>query len=346
MAGHKEYERALAFCRQAALLQPRLSNCYADALLYAEQGRDSKAMEWAVEQLLNQDWPASNQQLHALAQLKAEAFAGVLEQENRRTEAERIRDALQRLQRRDLVVRLTWENGAQPSDVELTVQEPCGSVASLEQRQTAGGGAYLANSLLQLNRVTYTAAQAFAGEYEIGVRRNWGQPLRNEARLEIIQHLGMPQESKRVEIIDLDRPQSLKVRLEDGRRTTLASVASLPEEDVEPLPPETDSKVLGKLRELASYDFTGVRSEAAPRMRGNSGTPGARLPAVPVSQQPERNAGQVALPPQTGSGVAWNAQAAVSTDRRYVRVSLNPVFGSTTRTPAVELSAIPGGVTP
>ena len=39
MADHKQYDRALAFCRQAALLEPNLSQPYAEALTYAELGK-------------------------------------------------------------------------------------------------------------------------------------------------------------------------------------------------------------------------------------------------------------------------------------------------------------------
>src|SRR5262249_32157340 len=46
MAEHKQYDRALAFCRQAAQRQPNLVHSYADALAYAENGKDSRGMEW------------------------------------------------------------------------------------------------------------------------------------------------------------------------------------------------------------------------------------------------------------------------------------------------------------
>src|SRR5206468_700610 len=48
MASHKRYDQALAFCRQAATLEPNSSDPYADALAYAELKRDSDAMSWAA----------------------------------------------------------------------------------------------------------------------------------------------------------------------------------------------------------------------------------------------------------------------------------------------------------
>ena len=45
-----------------------------------------------------------------------------------------------------------------------------------------GGGTLLTGSLDQPNRATYTAALAFPGDYEISVRRLWGQTLGSRAR--------------------------------------------------------------------------------------------------------------------------------------------------------------------
>ena len=55
MAEHKQYDRALAFCRQAALLEPNSSRPYAEALAYAELGKDSKAMAWAIGNIVYLD---------------------------------------------------------------------------------------------------------------------------------------------------------------------------------------------------------------------------------------------------------------------------------------------------
>src|SRR5207245_3177738 len=57
MADHKHWDRALAFCRQAAQLEPGAPKVYADALNYAEMAKDVDAMEWAAGNLLKQDWP-------------------------------------------------------------------------------------------------------------------------------------------------------------------------------------------------------------------------------------------------------------------------------------------------
>ena len=131
LADHKQWDRALVFCRQAAAVEPNLPFAYADALTYAELAKDSQAMEWAVDGLLRQDWPNGNGELHAKARLRVEGLANTLTKENRAKEADRLRETLRTLARRDVVFHLKWEAGASgPADLEFQVKEPSGSVCS------------------------------------------------------------------------------------------------------------------------------------------------------------------------------------------------------------------------
>src|SRR5207302_480561 len=79
MADHKRWDRALAFCRQAALLEPGAPKVYADALNSAEMAKDVGAMEWAAGNLLKQDWPVKGDELHRKAQDRVEALTKALE---------------------------------------------------------------------------------------------------------------------------------------------------------------------------------------------------------------------------------------------------------------------------
>src|SRR5205823_3481774 len=111
MADHKEWDRALAFCKQAASLEPNSPHPYADALAYAEQSKDSRGMEWAATNLLKQEWPVDSPELHRQARDGVKTLTTALESEQRRAEAERLRAALRQAQKRDLVIHLTWEKG-------------------------------------------------------------------------------------------------------------------------------------------------------------------------------------------------------------------------------------------
>jgi tetratricopeptide (TPR) repeat protein len=347
MAEHKQYDRALAFCRQAAQLEPNLAQPYTEALTYAEFGKDSQAMEWALGKILSQDWPVDNQFLQLRAQTKADSLTRVLKKENRPVEADRLQEALRKLRERDLVIHLTWDNGSDPADLDLVVREPSGSVCSLQQRQTPGGGILLGNTLTESTNASYFAAQAFSGDYEITVRRNWGQPLANRARLEIIQHLGTPKESRRLVSLRLDQTQSLKVTLTNGRRTELATVPPPAVQRATTQQETAPVNIYTKLRGLAHPDMSGARA-----IRGGTSSPGGHLPSMMAAaparkKQPERLAYQTAINSQSSGGVGVNAQAVMSADQSYIRMSLNPVFQTIgSGRPAVNLPLIPGGTSP
>jgi hypothetical protein len=320
-------------------------------LAFAEMGKDVAGMEWAAGKLLGQDWPVDNQELQLKAQVRLDALAGVLEREKRAGDADRLRKTSQRLRQRDLVVRLTWEDGVSgPCDLDLEVTEPGGSICSWKQRQSTGGGIHLGDSLSELNRESYIAAQGFKGEYEIKVNRVWGRPLGSRARVEIILYQGTPQEDRRVEVVDVGAPVTLKVDLTDGRRTE--GVAVPPMTYTRPVPredPVPGSHVLERLRDLASGEFTGFGNS----MRGAAGSAtGAGVDRTRPSHRyktggKEETAFQTEVSPFFNNSANVNVQAIVSADRRYVRLNVNASFRMISRVNAVPVifnTGIPGGM--
>jgi hypothetical protein len=86
-----------------------------------------------------------------------------------------------------------------------------------------------------------------------------------------------------------------------------------------------------KLRDLASPEF----NRSASGMSGGTGTFGGRPIALPGKvplrrNQPEEVAYQTGVSPFLPSDVSLTAQAVVSADRRYVRLSVNPIFRTVT----------------
>src|SRR5205807_5579675 len=121
LAENKEYDKALSFCRQAAQLEPSLAVSYKDALVYADLGKDSKGMEWAVGKILSQDWPTDNTELHQTASLRVGTLATTLQSEKRGDEAARLKSVVQKFRERDLIVKLTWENKSASSLAEVSM---------------------------------------------------------------------------------------------------------------------------------------------------------------------------------------------------------------------------------
>ncbi|HYT89767.1 MAG TPA: hypothetical protein VEL76_13750, partial [Gemmataceae bacterium] len=247
------------------------------------------------------------------------------------------------------------------------VKEPGGSVCSSMHRQSPGGGTWTGTLVPekkdQALRVAYTASQGFAGEYEVTIRRVWGEPLGGQARVEIIMNQGTPQEVRRLETIRVSNKTSFKVNLKEGRRTEVAVVSpsslerpSLKDEEVK------ERRILDRLRDIADPFYTAPPTG----IRGSAGSGRGSTDAIaPLSRQAalggtsgrdkerkqaEHVAFQTAIAPGGGSGVSLSATATVSPDQQYLRLSVTPMFrtsGATMPRPAASnVPLIPGGVTP
>jgi hypothetical protein len=345
LANQKRYDRAVAFCRQAALLEPNVPDPYEEALLYADLAKDADAMEWAAGTLLRQDWPAENRALHLKAESKLKELAQALERNNRKADAERMLQAVSRLNDRDLMIELNWQGEA---DLDLEVTEPIGTVCSFLQRQTPGGGTLLGDNLDNTNRETYVAAKAFSGNYQVTIRRIWGRPLGCKATLEIIQHQGTPRETRRRETIVFERKHTLAFSLDEGRRTAAEYVPppSANKRAKPPLEPASPDRVLNKLRAKADPEWTGGE---APAMRGKLASLGVPLPArpprTPESSGMDQVIYQTKVEPAMATGTDLTAQVTVLPNQGPV-VKLSPVFQTVSKAqppPALINPLIPGG---
>src|SRR5439155_13420723 len=120
LAENKHFDHALAFCRQAAALQPNIPQPYEAALDQAVIAKDTDAMEWAAGRLLLQDWPLNNQELHDKARVKLDSLAKSLSDAGRKEDAEHMLAAVNTRRQRDLVIKANWQGEA---DLDLSVKE-------------------------------------------------------------------------------------------------------------------------------------------------------------------------------------------------------------------------------
>jgi tetratricopeptide (TPR) repeat protein len=350
MAEDKRFDQALVFCRQAAQLEPNLPEVYSQALTYADKLHDSQAMEWAAGNLLRRDWPNNNGELQVNAQEQLKSFSEALKAGKRLAEAERITGSVDLYKIRDLVIELSWQGEA---GLAMQVKEPIGTIASFEQRQTPGGGTLIGDSLTDPTSA-YVAAEGFPGEYEVTIRRLWGQPLGAKAKLKIIQHKGTPEQTERIETVVLDRDAKVRVVLDQGRRTSLASVSPAPQtpksEAVAGRKAGSD-KVFNKLRALADPELMISDSPVRGGLASMGLNVDSRTGASPGASAAGPVAGQQGIAALGNNGIDLTAQATVEGNRdgtRYVRLSVAPVFQTVPRMAGftaqpVIVPGIPGG---
>ncbi len=339
LADDKNYDRALAFCKQAAELEPGVPHAYADAARYADMAKDAKSMEWATSHLLRQDWPVRNDEQQRSATEKLESLAKRLD----KSDGERLLKAVNSQRRRDLVVKLLWQGQA---DLDLKIEEPSGSTCSTLNRQTVGGGTLLADSLANMTSETYVAAEGFSGEYKVWVERVWGKPLGNKAQLKIIRHQGTKDETEQLITIKMNSTISEPVlfQLDGGRRTETAYVpppsAHDPIEDSSASASEVSDGVLNKLRQLADPEAGGFERNTHGGI-ASQGRPASRPqgPFVSKSNDKDRIVYQNRVRSFVANSVDVTAQAVLSADRRSIRLSLTPVAGTATSTKPVRVDS-------
>jgi hypothetical protein len=309
-------------------------------------------MEWAAGGLLKQDWPSQNKELQLKAQQKLDSLAKALAEKNQPEESKRLRAAVSQQRRRDLVVKASFQGEA---SIDLKVKEPTGGVCWSLNRQTIGGGTFSGDTVGDLNNQSYTAAQAFSGEYEVTVDRVWGHPLGDKVQLRIIRHQGTDDESEQLLTVDLKdaKRAPVKFKLENGRRTETAyvpppSTQAVPEPVADPV---AAANVMDQLRDLANPELFG--SNAGFRCSAGSAVPYDVLPSsagssakAPAPSPDDRVLYQNKVATFKQQSMDVTAQTVLSGDRRSVRLSLAPEFtpASVSGTqPVVTSSVIPGG---
>jgi hypothetical protein len=350
----KNPQAALAFCRQAALLEPSVAGPYRDALNYAASAKDMDGLEWAAAQLLARDWPTDNAALHQEAEARVKDLAGALAQGEKSAAAEQMLARLQKARQRDLEITLVWESGTAPADLGLIVEEPSGSACSWRNPQTVGGGLQLGGRIGD-KKVTYVAAEAFPGTYKVRVERVYGHPLGDKAQLRVVRHKGTPEEREEVITVPVaggssdPKKDAVALKLDGGRRTHVADVPA----------PQVNQRLAstGPRQAGGSDAISQLQRLADPSEGGFGGTPigfdgpGGR----PDNTDPEPGAHdeltfQTRVAPSFNNRIDATVQAVLSADRRYVRLSLSPTFNVVTGTQLQGYSfrtpIIPGFPTP
>jgi hypothetical protein len=222
-------------------------------------------------------------------------------------------------------------------------------------RQSPGGGVFTGLNLTTLGelkpglpKAAYTAAEAFSGEYEVKVRRLWGQPASGKFRLEIIQHQGTPQEKHRIEIVTIDQQSTVKFVLAGGRRKDVAQITPAGVQQRQGKDEQVKNEnVLAKIRELADPVHGAMPrgiSSGVSRSKGLQGVIPALVKEGKKSQQQEQVVYQDGIS-AVGGGMTVTTQARVSADGQYMRLSVQPVFQAGTLgsgSPRIEMPLIPG----
>jgi hypothetical protein len=347
-------DQALAFCKRAAAMEPNAADPYAQSLVYLAGAKDvdSDAVQWAAGNLIARDWAADRDLNRAKAQQALAAAVDRLRKAGRTVEADRVQAALEKDRRRDLMIEAVWSDLA---DLDLEVTEPTGAVCGPRQPQSTGGGLWRGDRMLDTDRneklrETYTAAEAFPGTYEIRVKKVWGQPLGDKVTVRVTRLQGTPEQTQELHRLTFgsDGLATLKINLDSGRRTALASVPP-------PAPPKPrraataangPDRVYNMLRMMSDPVYAGMNKQAMMGGAAGETAPSAMsmLDASPTATGAEWvHQNKLATDDSVHAGVEIIGQTVVAPDRAKITVHMAPVFSTASDRADVKLSAIPGG---
>jgi hypothetical protein len=221
---------------------------------------------------------------------------------------------------RDCVVQVSWTGEA---DVDVSVEEPSGTVCSVSEPRTAGGGVklgdvYAADGKSQeLSSEAYVCPKGFAGTYRVRIRRVWGEVAAGNVTVDVYTHLRSGQVKHERQQIELgDKDAMVVFDLDTGRREEPLAAAQL----------------AGALKRQKAL------SQAVHAQQISSGSDPSVMPFRPASGRDAARAaalfgrpGAVGFQPiiQTlPEGRMMSAVGVVSADRRYVRVAVQPIISN------------------
>ena len=316
------HTRALDLLHQAALRTRGLPEAYAKALTLAVYLQDDDAIKWASLGILRQEWQKDESDIIAKARRNAEALLARLREENKNEEADQFAKQLKEALQRDVVVKVSWSGDA---DVDLMVEDPTGSICSYRQPRTAGGGVLMLNPNDTLERSAgagyaeaYCCPEAFAGDYRILLRQVWGKIPAGRVTVDVWNHFGTEQEIHFRQVIPLDENGAIVAfNLDEGRRNESLADEQIANDITNQL--AVNRTILAQQIDAISDSDVFLSQAASSRLRQPSTI--GNLPVFSrsaVGYQP-----QITVLP---IGVTMQANAVVSADRRYVRITCVPFF--------------------
>ena len=214
---------ALRLCQDLAAIDPYRREAYLLGLRLARRIDDVNGLTWACKGILSQAWPEQFQSIVDEARLVARATHAELLEQGRSEEAAAFNAELKEALSHDVIIRVSWTGDA---DLDLAVEEPSGTVCSLENRASAGGGTLLGDAFPGSGdepsgtvSETYICPQGFSGQYRLLVRRVWGNVSTGHATVDIITDLGRPSERVIRQEVPLTEKDALVVfEVKEGRR--------------------------------------------------------------------------------------------------------------------------------
>jgi tetratricopeptide (TPR) repeat protein len=315
-------ERALQIYRQVAELDPLRPEPYMLGLKAARAVDNLDGLKWVSLGILGQAWPKQQNDIWQAGVGVAKEVVERLKKENREAEAKEFQAAVDQAIQRDCVAIVTYTG---EGEIDLMVQEPCGTLCSLRNARTMAGGVMLGDEMGQTGRDSlgghsevYVCPKGFDGAYRLVARRVWGHIIGGKVNVEVITHFNTGESSCVKKKIVLENDEAVVVfTLDKGRRTE-----ALQDEQLA----NAVNNQIALNRQILAQE-TSTSSSSGSTGLAETGTSGGVTTAN--STFPFFRSGVVGYQPVIQSlsqGASLMVTAVVSADRRYVRITPRPMF--------------------
>ena len=223
--------RAMLLYQQVAKLEPLRSEAYALGLRAAERCDDLAGIRWATVGILSQAWPTEHGRDRADRFARRQGHARAARQRRHDGRARSVSEAAARGGRARLRRRVSWTGDA---DIDVSVEEPTGTICSVCRAAHRGGGVKLGDSYAVEGKSSdgsseaYVCPKGFAGKYRVRIHRVWGEVAAGKVTVDVYTHLrsgDMQHERQQLELSDKDA--MVVFDLNHGRRTEPLEAAQL-----------------------------------------------------------------------------------------------------------------------
>jgi tetratricopeptide (TPR) repeat protein len=320
-------DRAVELFRQVAAVEPFSPEPYMLGLKAARAAGKQEGLRWACLGILSQAWPKDQASVWQAGLGVAQELLDRYQAQNRTKELERFRSELDEAVCRDCVVVVTYTGDA---EVDLTVEEPTGTVCSYRSPRTVSGGMLVGNVLSQVNgedtgahREIYVCPRGFDGTYRLLIRRVWGRVTAGKVHVDLYVHYLAKQSAHVSKYIELENDQALVVfDLQAGRRKEPLRQQQLAVAAAGQM--AINRQILAQQIAFAA-DPQAANAFAGSRSLANNPNAGLLYPGL----TPFGVHGAVGYQPVIQwimEGAQLGVAAVISADRRYVRIGVYPVF--------------------
>ena len=321
------HKRALQVLEEVAKNNPEMEEVYQHALPIASITNNLEAKKWVSLGILSLAWPEEKQFMYDRANNMANGVVADLIAANKKKEAAQFQEQIDNAKKRDCIIRVSWAGQA---DIDIAVEEPGGTVCSMKNIQTPAGGFFMgdahAGQLGKNGKImseTYVCPKGFNGDYRVAIKKAWGNVIGGKVKVELFTHVNADDlnsikgKKPMVGYIQLkDDAAGMMFTLHDGRRTEASQqvIANAVNNQVnrailaQQLAQAFDPDAMAKIDGFVNADQAAEEGRYyMPYFRGGA-----------VGYQPQI----ITLP----TGTNLMAQAVVSADRRYVRITSVPMF--------------------